>query len=174
MSRIARKPLPIPTGVNVELNGSHLKVKGKKGEFDTQVHPAVEIKIVDKMIEVKAKNKAHPMVGTTRKMLDNMVKGVNDGFERKLSLVGVGYRAKVQGSALELSLGFSHPVQYHIPKGITIETPTNTEIVIKGSDRERIGKIAADIRAVRPPEPYKGKGVRYFDEKIELKETKKK
>lgn len=174
MSRIARKPLAIPTGVNVEFDGTYLKVKGKKGEFTYPVHEAVGVKIEDKMVHIQAKNKAHPMVGTTRKLLDNMVTGVNEGFEKKLALVGVGYRAKVAGNALELSLGFSHPVQYLIPKGITIETPSNTEIVIKGSDRERIGKIAADLRAIRPPEPYKGKGVRYQDEKIVLKETKKK
>lgn len=174
MSRIAKKPLEIPAGVNVTMNGNAVTVKGKKGEFNYNLDAAVEITLEGNVIYVKAKKDPHPMVGTTRKLLGNMVQGVNEGFEKKLQLVGVGYRAKIQGNLLELSLGFSHPVNFQIPKGITIESPTNTEIVIKGSDPQLVGEIAAKIRAVRPPEPYKGKGVRYLGEKVELKETKKK
>lgn len=174
MSRIAKKPLAIPSGVNITMNGNSITVKGKKGEFKYNVDDAVEVHIEGNVIYVKPKKNPHPMVGTTRKLLGNMVQGVNEGFERKLQLVGVGYRAKVQGNQLELSLGFSHPVNFEIPKGISIETPSNTEITVKGTDPQQIGEIAAKIRAVRSPEPYKGKGVRYLNEKVELKETKKK
>lgn len=174
MSRIARKPIQIPSGVELKLNGHQLMVKGKKGEFSFQVHKAVNVETDGKVVQIKAKKSSHAMVGTTSKMIANMIRGVSEGFERKLQLVGVGYRAKVQGNVLELSLGFSHPVQYPVPKGITVEVPSNTEIVIKGADPQVIGEIAAKIRAVRPPEPYKGKGVRYFDEVVVIKETKKK
>lgn len=174
MSRIARKPIEIPAGVDVKLNGKQVVVKGKKGEFSCVIDDAVEVSMEGKSIKVVAKKDKHPMVGTTAKMLGNYIRGVNDGFERKLQLVGVGYRAKTQGNTLELSLGFSHPVVFDIPKGISIDVPTNTDIIIKGSDPQLVGEVAAKIRAKRPPEIYKGKGVRYFGEKIELKETKKK
>lgn len=175
MSRIAKKPLVIPAGVNVSVDANdNITVKGKKGEFKSNLHEAVVLEMDGNVIYVKAKSAANPMVGTTRKMLQNMVQGVNEGFEKKLQLVGVGYRAKVQGTQLELSLGFSHPVVFEIPEGISIEMPSNTEIVIKGIDPQKVGEIAAKIRKKRPPEPYKGKGVRYFGEKVVIKETKKK
>lgn len=174
MSRLARKPLIIPANVKVELKDSSIHVTGKKGDFILPINPAVKLVIENNTVTVQPKKKAHPMVGTTVKLLGNMIKGVHEGFEKKLVLVGVGYRAKVQGNALELSLGFSHPVKYPIPKGITIETPTNTEITIKGADAQMVGEIAAKIRAVRSPEPYKGKGVRYSNEVVIIKETKKK
>ncbi len=174
MSRIAKKPLNIPTGVEFTVHTDGVKIQGKMGSFNYQIHNAVEIEIIDKDIWVRAKNKVHPMVGTTCKLLGNMIKGVNEGFERKLQLIGVGYRAKVQGKTLELSLGFSNPVHFETPNGVTIETPSNTEILIKGIDKQIVGETAAKIRAVRPPEPYKGKGVRYSDEVVILKETKKK
>lgn len=174
MSRIARKPLEVPKDVNVAIDGHRVTVKGKKGEFNHSIDGAVVVTLTGNLITVKAKKQSTPMVGTTVKMLKNMVQGVSQGFERKLQLVGVGYRAKVQGNSLELSLGFSHPVMFPIPKGVTIETPSNTEITLKGTDPQILGEIAAKIRAVRPPEPYKGKGVRYWGEIIVLKETKKK
>lgn len=174
MSRIARKPIQIPQGVDFKLNGNDVTVKGKKGEFGYKIHDAVNVVVEGNVIHIKAKKTKHPMVGTTTKMLSNMIRGVHEGFEKKLVLVGVGYRAKIQGNVLELSLGYSHPVQYTVPKGITIEVPSNTEILIKGSDIQLIGEIAAKIRAKRPPEPYKGKGVRYANEVVEIKETKKK
>lgn len=174
MSRIARKPIEIPAGVDVKLEGKRVMVKGKKGEFTRELDEAVNVLMEGKKLQVSAKSEQHPMVGTTAKMLSNLIKGVSEGFECKLQLVGVGYRAKTQGNNIELSLGFSHPVIFEIPKGITVDVPTNTDIIIKGSDAQMVGEIAAKIRAKRPPERYKGKGVRYFGEKIELKETKKK
>lgn len=174
MSRIAKKPIEIPSGVDIKLDGQLVTVKGKKGEFVYTIHDAVNVEIEDKTVLVRAKRARHPMVGTTTKLISNMIRGVHDGFERKLQLVGVGYRAKIQGEILELSLGFSHPVQFPVPKGITIEVPSNTEILIKGADIQVVGEVAAKIRAKRPPEPYKGKGVRYADEKVNIKETKKK
>jgi large subunit ribosomal protein L6 len=177
MSRIARKPLKIPVGVTIQSNGDSLLVKGKKGEFTLLVPPAVEVTIADHLVNMRLKdgcitNKA--VLGTTVVLLKNMITGVHAGFERKLQLIGVGYRAKAQGNKLELSLGFSHPVQYIMPAGITVETPSNTDIIIRGIDKEKIGQTAAEIRGFRPPEAYKGKGVRYADEVIVLKETKKK
>lgn len=174
MSRIARKPIEIPKGVDFNLQGQNITVKGKKGEFNYTVDNAVIVQVDNNFIMVTAKKARHPMVGTTTKLIRNMIQGVDKGFERKLVLVGVGYRAKVQGNTLELSLGFSHPVQFQMPEGITVEVPSNTEIIVKGSDVQAVGEIAAKIRAVRPPEPYKGKGVRYSDEKVDIKETKKK
>lgn len=174
MSRIARKPIEIPAGVEFKLDGRHFSVKGKRGEFNQTLDHAVDVKVEGKEITVKAHKNPTPMIGTTAKMIRNMIRGVSEGFECKLTLVGVGYRAKVQGNSLELSLGFSHPVVFLIPKGITVECPSNTEIIVKGSDPQIVGEIAAKIRAKRPPEVYKGKGVRYADEKIEIKETKKK
>lgn len=177
MSRIARKPLKVPAGVTVLNNGDSLSVKGKKGEFTLSISNAVEVAIDNDVISVCFKdncgdNKA--ILGTTVMLLNNMIIGVHEGFERKLQLIGVGYRAKAQGNKLELSLGFSHPVVYDVPAGLTVETPSNTEIIIKGIDKEKIGQAAAEIRRFRPPEAYKGKGVRYAEEKIILKETKKK
>jgi large subunit ribosomal protein L6 len=174
MSRLAKRPLDIPNGVELKLDGQKIVIKGKKGEFTHHIHESVVVFLDNQSVTVKAKGNAHPMVGTTRKLLSNFVKGVSDGFEKKLSLVGVGYRAKIQGNILELSLGYSNPIKYTVPAGISIEVPSNTEVLVKGSDTQLVGEIAAKIRAFRPPEPYKGKGVRYADEVVEIKETKKK
>lgn len=174
MSRIAKKPLNIPAGVQFSLNARELNIKGKLGAFCHQLHESVVVEVEGNVIWVKPKKDSHPMLGTTCQLIGNMLKGVHEGFERKLLLVGVGYRAKIQGKILELSLGFSNPVHFEIPAGVTIETPSNTEIVIKGIDKQIVGETAAKIRSKRPPEPYKGKGVRYSDEVIHLKETKKK
>jgi len=174
MSRIARKPLEIPSGVEFKRDGRTVTIKGKKGEFSYELHDAVELQIEGNVVYIKPKNQAHPMVGTTRKLLGNWVRGVHEGFERKLQLVGVGYRAKAQGSVLELSLGFSNPVLYSVPKGIAVETPAVTDIVIKGADLQQVGEVAAQIRAIRSPDAYKGKGARYDSEIVETKETKKK
>ena len=152
-------------------------MKGPKGELSLVVNPEVEVTIDDGQAKVAAKGGsrfATAMAGTTRSLVSNMVTGVSDGFERKLELVGVGYRAKAQGKKLNLTLGFSHPVDYPVPEGITIETPSQTEIVISGIDKQKVGQVAAEIRRYRPPEPYKGKGVRYADERVVLKEAKKK
>jgi len=174
MSRIARKPLNVPAGVDLTLGETELCIKGKKGTFVHQVHSAVSVTLEGNVVWVRAKDKAHPMVGTTRKLLANMVQGVSDGFESKLLLVGVGYRAKTQGNIIELSLGFYNPAMFTVPEGVTVETPTNTEIILRGIDRQLVGETAAKIRALRPPEPYKGKGIRYASEKVVIKETKKK
>ena len=177
MSRIARKPLEIPAGVEFKQNEKLVTVKGPKGELSYNIHDAVIVEVEGNVVNV-APNKGHDlarsMLGTTRVLLGNMVTGVSQGFEKKLQLVGVGYRAKVQGKALELNLGYSHPVSYPIPEGITIETPSNTDVIVKGADKQRVGQVSAEIRELRPPESYKGKGVRYADERIVLKETKKK
>lgn len=177
MSRIARLPLDLPNGVEVKQENSFVYIKGPKGAFEHKVHASVIVNIEDKQVSVTPNVKheaSRAMVGTTMALIKNMVLGVSEGFERKLTLVGVGYRAKITGKDLELSLGYSHPVLYPIPEGITIEAPSNTEIVIKGADKQRVGQVAAEIRKTRPPEYYKGKGVRYSDEQISLKETKKK
>lgn len=174
MSRIARKPLVIPTGVELKLVDGTVNISGKKGAFSYALDRAVMLEIDGNVVYVRPKQKAHPMVGTTCKLLANMVKGVFEGFERKITLVGVGYRAKTQGKTLELSLGFSNPVLFEIPEGITIDVPSNTEIIVKGINRQIVGEIAAKIRSFRPPEPYKGKGVRYLNEKVAIKEVKKK
>lgn len=179
MSRIARKPLQIPSGVTVKQTGNVLHLKGQKGAVDFAVDHDVAVTVTDKEISVASKKdkpqaSVRAMVGTTRVLLENAVTGIHSGFERKLLLKGVGYRAKAQGNVLELSLGFSHPVQYKAPEGITLETPSNTDIVIKGIDKQKVGQTAADIRSFRAPESYKGKGVRYDDEVVVIKETKKK
>ncbi len=179
MSRVARKPITLPSGVEVNLNGQLITVKGSKGSAQHQIHFAVELSKEGNVIKLSPRQEsalrtADAIAGTTRAVLQNMVVGVSQGFERKLVLVGVGYRAQAQGNVLSLSLGFSHPVKYTVPQGITIETPSQTEILVKGISKEAVGQVAADIRAFRPPEPYKGKGVRYSDEKIKLKEGKKK
>ena len=177
MSRIARNPVVLPAGVEVEATPLMLRIKGPKGRLEQKMHPLVKVEQEGQTLTVKvldASTVAKAMSGTTRALVQNMVDGVVRGFERKLTIVGVGYRAAVQGRKLNLTLGFSHPVAYQIPEGITIETPAQTEIVIKGMDRQIVGQVAADIRSYRPPEPYKGKGIRYSDERIVKKEAKKK
>ena len=177
MSRIAKQPITVPSGVDIKIDNGMIAVKGAKGQLQLLVHKGVDVNQEGSEIKVTYKegDKAiHALGGTTRALISNMVTGVTDGFEKKLNLVGVGYRAQAQGKALNLTLGFSHPVNYPIPDGIAIETPSQTEISVKGIDKQRVGQVAAEIRAYRPPEPYKGKGVRYADETISLKEAKKK
>ena len=177
MSRVAKAPIAIPKGVSVEIAGQAVKVKGPKGSMEWTVHPAVAVSREDGILAVRpaeGQESAWAMAGTTRALINNMVVGCGTGFQRKLSLVGVGYRAQAKGNVLTLSLGFSHPVEYPVPEGISIETPTQTEILVSGADRQRVGQVAAEIRAYRPPEPYKGKGVRYADEQVLRKEAKKK
>jgi large subunit ribosomal protein L6 len=177
MSRIANAPVEIPAGVEISLNGSEVSIKGTKGTLSRMVHVDVNVEQQGSTLTTVARIKSKQAVaqaGTTRALLNNMVIGVSQGFEKKLTLVGVGYRAKAQGNKLDLTLGFSHPVQYDVPEGIKIETPSQTEIVVSGSDKQVVGQVAADIRAYRPPEPYKGKGVRYSDEHVARKDAKKK
>lgn len=177
MSRIANSPVVIPKGVEVNINGSTVNIKGSNGNLCMDIHQSVVVKQENDVLNFSARHNAKAavaMAGTMRSLVNNMVTGVSKGFERKLQLVGVGYRAQAQGKTLNLTLGFSHPVSYAVPEGITIETPSQTEVVIKGVDKQKVGQVAADIRAYRPPEPYKGKGVRYADEQISLKEAKKK
>ncbi len=177
MSRIAKKPVSVPSGVEVKLEGQTLSVKGPKGQMTLDIHGDVEGVFEDNVLKfaprVEGKS-AMALTGTTRALADNMVTGVSKGFEKRLQLVGVGYRAQAQGKVLNLTLGFSHPVEFAVPEGVSIETPSQTEIVIKGMDKQLVGQVAADIRAYRPPEPYKGKGVRYADEHVVRKEAKKK
>ena len=174
MSRIAKTPIELPSGVELKVQGGEVNVKGPKGKLVIQLHPNVSLEQEDKNYVVKAASNADvPMAGTYRSLVNNMVIGVTNGFEKKLNLVGVGYRAQVQGGKLTLALGFSHPVEYSAPEGITIETPTQTVIEIKGCDKQKVGQVASEIRAFRPPEPYKGKGVRYSDERVVRKEAKK-
>ncbi|TNF34825.1 MAG: 50S ribosomal protein L6 [Gammaproteobacteria bacterium] len=177
MSRIAKNPVQLPSGVEVKLNGAMLNVKGAKGSLEARIHR--DVAVVQEGSELtfapkSASKQANAMAGTTRALVSNMVKGVSTGFERKLELVGVGYRAKAAGKTLNLTLGFSHPVDYQLPEGVTVETPSQTEIVVKGADKQVVGQVAADIRGFRPPEPYKGKGIRYAGEQIHRKEAKKK
>ncbi|MGQ9660130.1 MAG: 50S ribosomal protein L6 [Thermochromatium sp.] len=177
MSRVAKAPIRLPKGVTVEINGQEVKVKGPKGSLDWRVHPTVRVREENGELRVspaEGQTEAWAMAGTTRALLNNMVIGCSTGFTRKLTLVGVGYRAQAKGNVLNLSLGFSHPIDYPVPKGITIETPSQTEILISGADKQQVGQVASEIRAYRPPEPYKGKGIRYADEKVVLKEAKKK
>ena len=174
MSRIAKAPIELPSGVEIKFNDNEVSVKGPKGNLVQALHANVSLEQEDKTITVKPANDSDiPMAGTIRSLVNNMVVGVSNGFEKKLTLVGVGYRAQVQGTKLTLALGFSHPVEYIAPEGITIEAPTQTEIVIKGCDKQKVGQVASEIRAFRPPEPYKGKGVRYSDERVVRKEAKK-
>ncbi|MGB9430466.1 MAG: 50S ribosomal protein L6 [Gammaproteobacteria bacterium] len=177
MSRVAKQPIPLPKGVEASITGSSVTIKGQKSSLTLVVHPHVSV-VNDKGVLHVAVKEAHPeadaTAGTTRALLNNAVKGVTQGFQKKLELVGVGYRAQAQGKTLNLTLGFSHPVNYQVPDGISIETPSQTEIIIKGTDRQKVGQVAADIRGFRPPEPYKGKGVRYANERVVLKEAKKK
>lgn len=177
MSRIAKYPVTVPSGVDVTLNDKQISVKGPLGTMTQALTGDVTIgRDGDKLTfaAVNESQQAGAMSGTVRALVANMVQGVTKGFERKLTLVGVGYRAQAQGDALNLSLGFSHPIVHKLPKGIKAETPSQTEILIKGSDKQQVGQVAAEIRSYRPPEPYKGKGVRYADEVVKLKETKKK
>jgi large subunit ribosomal protein L6 len=175
MSRVAKRPVELPQGVTASVAANLVKVKGAKGELSLAVADGVTVEQQDKKLQVKfAGQQSRMTAGATRAHLANMVLGVTKGYERKLELVGVGYRAAVQGKQLNLTLGFSHPVNFAIPEGITIETPSQTEITIKGIDVQKVGQVAAEIRDIRPPEPYKGKGVRYVGEQITLKEGKKK
>ena len=174
MSRIAKAPIELPSGVEVKVKDGQVNVKGPRGSMVLQLHSAISLEQEDKVIRVKhATDSAIPMAGTFRSLVNNMVIGVTEGFEKNLKLVGIGYRAQVQGNTLTLALGFSHPVVYDAPEGVTIEAPNQTELVIKGCDKQKVGQVAAEIRSFRPPEPYKGKGVRYFDERVVRKEAKK-
>lgn len=177
MSRIANNPVEIPSGVEINVSGQSMSVKGKNGNLSMQVNEKVQVKQEDNVLKFSGKDGVDgsvAMAGTMRSLVNNMVLGVTQGFEKKLELVGVGYRAQAQGNKLNLTLGFSHPVVYDVPEGISIATPSQTEIVIKGADKQKVGQVSADIRAYRPPEPYKGKGVRYSDERVIRKEAKKK
>jgi large subunit ribosomal protein L6 len=177
MSRVAKNPILIPKGVQAVLGENEITVKGSKGALTARLHPLVEVTVADETITVvydRSDRQKNALAGTARANIANMVTGVSAGYERKLTMVGVGYRAQAKGQIVSLSLGFSHPVEFTVPPGITIETPSQTEIVIKGCDRQQVGQVAANIRAYRPPEPYKGKGVRYADEQIVKKEAKKK
>ncbi len=177
MSRVAKKPVELPQGVTATLAAGSITLKGAKGTVSLALKHGITIVADKQTLSVEADEKIEgivPIAGSTRAHLANMVVGVTKGYERKLELQGVGYRAAMQGKTLNLTLGFSHPVNYPVPEGISIETPSQTEIVVKGSDRQKVGQVAAEIRHFRPPEPYKGKGVRYSGEQITLKETKKK
>jgi large subunit ribosomal protein L6 len=177
MSRIAKAPVTIPQGVDVKLDGNHLTVKGSKGQLSYEFNSAVSVNVVDKTIQMEWNRDdkvATAQAGTARALISNMVAGVSAGYEKKLALVGVGYRAQAKGSILNLALGYSHPIDFEVPAGITVETPSQTDILVKGNDKQLVGEVAAKIRAFRPPEPYKGKGVRYADENVVRKEAKKK
>ncbi|MFO1356358.1 MAG: 50S ribosomal protein L6 [Gammaproteobacteria bacterium] len=177
MSRVGKNPVELPKGVEVTAAGGSVKVKGPKGELTLALNPQVQVSVAEGKARVATASSARTarvVSGTTRALLANMVTGVTKGFERKLELVGVGYRAQAQGRKLNLTLGLSHPVAYPVPEGITVETPSQTEIIIKGIDLQKVGQVAAEIRRYRPPEPYKGKGVRFAGEQIVLKEAKKK
>ncbi|WP_119393723.1 50S ribosomal protein L6 [Salinibius halmophilus] len=177
MSRVAKAPISLPSGVEVKVDGRNVKVKGAKGELALELNANVDVAIEENVLSVSPRDGAkfsRAIAGTTRALLNNMVTGVSAGFEKKLQLNGVGYRAKASGNSVNLSLGFSHPVDYALPEGVTAETPSNTEIVVKGIDKQKVGQVAAEIREFRPPEPYKGKGIRYADEYVRRKETKKK
>ena len=177
MSRIANKPVEMPAGVDLKIDGQTISAKGPKGELSITVHDSVTFEQADNALNFKAANDEKAsvaMTGTMRSLVNNIVTGVSQGFEKRLNLVGVGYRAQAKGKTLNLSLGFSHPIDYAVPEGITIETPSQTEIVVTGCDKQVVGQVCAEIRAFRPPEPYKGKGVKYADEHIVRKEAKKK
>ncbi|MBY6203710.1 50S ribosomal protein L6 [Halomonas denitrificans] len=174
MSRIANYPIELPKAVQFSQDGQTVRVKGPKGELEFDLHPTVEMSNEDGMLKfAPSADGTSAMAGTMRALVNNMVVGVTDGFEKKLNLIGVGYRAQAQGAKLNLQLGFSHPVEFEVPEGVTVETPSQTEIVVKGADKQLVGQVAAKIRAYRPPEPYKGKGVRYADERVVMKEAKK-
>ena len=177
MSRVAKQPIDVPKGVEVTINGQSVSAKGPKGQESITLHDDVTAKLEDGVLGVEAQRadlKAIAMSGTMRSLLNNLVIGVSEGFEKKLELRGVGYRVQAQGSNLYLTLGFSHPVVHQIPAGITVETPSQTEVVVRGTNKQVVGLVASDIRSYRPPEPYKGKGVRYVGEYVAMKEAKKK
>ncbi|MEI7532401.1 MAG: 50S ribosomal protein L6 [Betaproteobacteria bacterium] len=177
MSRVGKFPIPVPKGAEVIISGALLTVKGPLGTLTHNLHPLISLKQEDGILKVNCNDESresNALSGTTRALVNNMVNGVTKGFERKLNLVGVGYRAQAQGTALKLQLGFSHDVVYQLPEGVKAETPTQTEIIIKGANKQQVGQVAAEVRAYRSPEPYKGKGVRYHDEVVLIKETKKK
>lgn len=177
MSRIGKQPVVVPAGVEIAIKADQIAVKGALGSLELPLNPLVKVVNNNGSLSFAAASEsreADAMSGTMRQLVNNMVQGVSKGFEKKLSLIGVGYKAAAQGTKLNLNVGFSHPVDIQMPAGIKVETPTPTEIVIKGADRQRVGQIASEVRAVRPPEPYKGKGIRYSDEKVVIKETKKK
>jgi len=177
MSRVT-KPVAIPSGVELSQNGQAISVKGSKGQLQMNINSAVTMTLEDGKVGFAPADsnnkKAEALTGTMKSLVNNMMTGVSQGFEKKLSLIGVGYRAKAQGNKVDLSLGFSHPVAHELPEGVTAETPSQTEIIIRGIDKQKVGQVAADIRAYRPPEPYKGKGVRYTDEHVVRKDAKKK
>ena len=174
MSRIASYPIELPKGVEFSRKDQEIRVKGPKGELLMDLHPSVELKSEEGVLSFEAApGGTTAMAGTMRALINNMVQGVTNGFEKKLNLIGVGYRAQAQGSKLNLQLGFSHPVDFNVPDGVTVETPTQTEIIVRGADKQKVGQVAAEIRGYRPPEPYKGKGVRYSDERVVMKEAKK-
>ncbi len=177
MSRIAKKPVDIPSGVELSINGQVVAAKGPKGSLSVTLHDSVQVNQEDNVLNFSPRDETKSslaLTGTLRSVVNNIVNGVSTGFEKKLQLVGVGYRAQAQGKKLSISLGFSHPIDYAVPEGIEIETPVATEIIVKGCDKQLVGQVCAEIRAFRPPEPYKGKGVKYADEQIVRKEAKKK
>ena len=177
MSRVGKSPVSIPAGVDVSIKDDQISVKGAGGVLSLAQNALVKVSNNEGKLSFEPVNdsrEANAMSGTVRQLVNNMVIGVSKGFEKKLSLIGVGYKASVQGNKLNLNVGYSHPVVMEMPEGITVVTPTPTEVVIKGADRQRVGQVAAEVRATRPPEPYKGKGIRYADEKVIIKETKKK
>ena len=176
-SRVARQPVAIPKGVEIAIDGQQVQVKGPKGAHGYSVHEWVEVRREEDQVVFaprRANRPANAMAGTMRALLNNIVRGVTDGFQKKLVVKGVGYRAQAQGRKVNLTLGFSHPVNYEVPEGVEVQTPTPTEIVVSGSSKQQVGQVAAEIRAFRPPDPYKGKGVRYEDEEVIMKEAKKK
>jgi len=176
MSRVAKNPITIPDTASVSIDNNIVKVKGTKGELDLNIHPLVSLEINENIITVnydEENQQSVALAGTTRSIVNNMVVGVTQGFEKKLELIGVGYRAKASGKLLELTLGFSHPIKYQLPDEVEVETPSQTEVVLKSHNKQILGQAAAEIRAFRPPEPYKGKGVRYSDEQVKRKEAKK-
>jgi large subunit ribosomal protein L6 len=177
MSRVAKNPIPLPSGVEVQFQGQLVNVKGGKGALDFRIHDEVEVSQEGDALQVRARSEtaqSRAQSGTARAVLSNIVTGVSQGWIKRLIIQGVGYRAQAQGRTLNLQLGFSHPVEYTLPEGIEVQTPTQTEVVVSGADRQLVGQVAAEIRAFRPPEPYKGKGVRYADEQVRRKEAKKK
>lgn len=177
MSRIAKKPVAVPAGVDVNIAGKLVTTKGQNGQLSHEVHPAVVIEQAEGQLNFAPRDgskQSMALAGTTRAIVNNMVAGVSEGFRKELTLIGVGYRASLQGKSLNLTLGFSHPIDYLLPEGITAEVPTATSVIIKGADKQVVGQVAAEIRAFRPPEPYKGKGVRYTNEYVRRKEAKKK
>jgi large subunit ribosomal protein L6 len=177
MSRVAKSPISVPSGVEIKIANDEISVKGSKGNMQLAIHNSVKVNQEDGVLKiepVKESKDSWAMAGTFRALINNMVVGVSSGFSKKLSLVGVGYRAQAKGKVLNLNLGFSHPIDYAVPEGVTVETPSQTEIIVSGCDKQKVGQAAAVIRSYRPPEPYKGKGVRYADEHVVRKEAKKK